>query len=348
MATRRVDPLLERAILETELKLGPRGAALRGLLSDAAGTYGRTRRVNASNAAGIKAATQQAQPQVSGAFDRALGSVDAQRAALGVGGPADPQAAAFTRRVGEQRANALGELVQQGVRAESGRVFANESARDEYLGTKAKIFGELAELAGQSGAVTTDTFNKLKDAQAQRGIQRRGQDVTRAGQQATQARADRDYQRQVLKDQGLGVDGKPLPNRGGTIGGVKLASQEQHATARDRISEAQALIKQQVQRGTTSRGELIQLLSTGRPASKVEVDGQEVTVPAVPKLPADYVRAAANLVFDGTLSRKDVEALHNRRLRVKSLGYPTRKKQQGPAQPHATVGVGGPASIAGG
>lgn len=319
MPSRRRDPLLERALLETDLELGPQANALRGLLSQLAGEYTRTRKVNASNARGIIAATQQARPQVAGAFDQALASVSAQRAALGRGGALDPQAAAYERRVGEQRANALSELTGQETRAEAGRVFGGQVARDEYLGKKGEITGQLLELAGKQGATAQSIYGKLKESQAQRGLTRRGQDVTARGQDLSAATQSRSQAETARHNRAMEAKSRRDAK------GMKWASQEQHATAKTQIDEAIALVEKQRGRGA-GRAEIIRLLTTGREPATVEVDGEKVRVPGVPKLPADFVRAATNRVFDGSLSQGDVKRLHGRRLRIKALGYPTRKR----------------------
>lgn len=324
----RRDPLLEQALLETSLKLGPQANALRSLLSELAGSYTRTRKVNASNAAGIRAATEQARPEVGGAFEQALASTQAQRAALGVG-PADPQAQAFERRVMESRANALNDLTDRSTRAEEGRVYANQTARDEYLASKQKITGELTGLAGEQGAQTQSLYNSLKDKQRDRAIRRGSASETARHNRAMESQAAARERRQAAKDRA----GK---------GKLKLASQEQHARARDSISQAMALVERQRSLGTTSRAELIRLLTTGRPASKIKAsDGTEVALPAIPQLPADYVRAAVNMAFDGSLSRGDLKRLHDRRLRVNSLGFPVRRPGQRPPQPTGTAAMTG-------
>lgn len=312
-----VDPLLQRALLETDLKLGGQGSALRQLLDEARGAYIRTRRVNASNARGIIAATQQARPQVAGAFDQALSSVNAQRAALGAGGPADPQAAAYTRRVGEQKANALTDLLGQETRAEAGRVYGGDVARQEYMGTKQKITNQLVDLAHEQGVTAQSVYGRLKDEQAQRSLTRRGQDITARGQDLSSSRSDRSLSETERHNRAMENKTREDAKK------PKLATQEQHAAAKTQIDEAMALVQRQKSRGA-GRAEIIQLLTTGREGATVEVDGEKVRVPSIKSLPADFVRAATNLVFDGTLSRGDVKRLHNRRLRVKALGYKTR------------------------
>lgn len=321
------DPLLEQALLEGATKYGPQGNALRALLSELAGSYTRTRRTNASNAAGIAAATRQARPDVASAFDQALASSSAQRAALGVG-PAEAQAAAYERRVGEQRANALGELTERELRATEGRVYANQAARDEYQAGKAKLIGQLRELAGQQGAETAVAYGKAKEAQRARALTVRGQDITARGQDI----ASRDRREAARRE---AAKAKRAPK-------IKLASQEQHAKARDLIEEAVAQVRD-LRQDTGSRAEIIALLVKGVPASKLP-DG--TAVPPIPKLPPDFVRAATNLVFDGTLSRGDVARLHNRRLRIRSLGYPTRKGRAAPRSAAQLAATGRPSMSA--
>ena len=328
MAARR-DPLLERALLESAAKYGPEGNALRSLLQELAGTYSRTRRTNASDAAGIAAATRQARPDVAGAFQQALGSASAQRAALGVGAT-DPQAAAFERRVGEQRTNALGDLSNRELRASEGRVYANSTARAEYLAGKAKIVGQLQELDAQQGAETASRYGQLRDAQLDRGIRRGSASETARHNRAMESNARHAERRQAAAAE----RGKAKPK-------LKLASQEQHAKARDLIEEAVAQVRD-LRQDTPRRAEIIALLAKGVPATKAP-DG--TPIPAIPRLPADFVRAAVNLVFDGSLSRGDVERLHNRRLKIRALGYRTRRPTQAPNSAAQMAGSGGGAQI---
>lgn len=306
MPSRR-DSLLARALLEADQRYGPQGAALRSLLSERAQEYDRTRRVLASNARGIVAATQQARPEMSQAFDQALATAQAARGALGTP-QGDPQAAAYTRRVSEARAHALNALSDRATQAEEGRIYGGQTARREYLADKRKIGDQLLGLLGQSGAFVAARRGELADEAASRGIDRRRIAETERHNRAAEATA---RAREVRQARG--------PQRAPTR--IKWASQEQHAKARDLIEEAVGQVRD-LRQDTQSRAEIIALLIKGVPASKLP-DG--TTVPPIPKLPPDYARAATNLVFDKTLSRGDVARLHNRRLRIRSLGYPTRK-----------------------
>jgi hypothetical protein len=318
--------LLEQALLQTSLKLGPEANALRSLLSELAGTYSRTRRVNASNAAGIRAATEQARPQVGSAFEQALASTQAQRAALGVAGT-DPQAAAFERRVGEQRANALNDLTARSRQAEEGRVFANQTARDEYLSGKQKITGQLTGLAGEQGAQTQALYDSLKDKQRARALTRRGQDITVRGQDI----ASRDRRAAAAERKRKEAEAKKGP---------KLASQEQHAAAKDGIDAALTWIRRLSQSSMTSP-QIRDLLGAG---GSITVSGQQVKIPQFAK---DYINAAYDLQVNGGLSRANVAALHRRRLSIKRLGYKTVTSRGGEPALGAGVGASGSADLSG-
>lgn len=311
------DPLLERARLDSQLKLGPQGTVLRQLLSDAAAAYTRTRKVNSSNEVGIKAATQEARPDVSAAFDQALSSVSAQRAALGASN--DPQASAYTRRVSEQRANALNDLTQREVRATEGRVYANQSARDEYLGGKQKIQGQMLDLAQQQGALTASTLAQLKDEQRKRSLENRRIGVT----EDSLAERKRHDQAQEATAQARARQQAKAKT------GVKWATPQQHAKARSDIEQAVSYVNQ-LKGHITSRAKLIQTLTQGVPAGK---DDDGSVLPAIPKFAPDYVKAAVNLVFDGDLSRADLQRLHNQGLQLHRLGYKVRPPQ-GPKPKH--------------
>ena len=321
MARRRDNRILERALLETQLQLGPQGAGLRGLLTDLAGSYDRTRKVNASNERAIVGATRQARPAMERNFDDALATAGAQQRALGA--VDTEQSRAFGRRIGEQKSNALGDLLQRETRATEGRVYANEQARGKYFEDKAKIQNQLASLAQQSGLLTATRYGDLRDEQLGRGIERgKMRETQRANRVAEQLGRDK-LGLERDKENRIATEGPKKPK------GVKWASQEQHANAKDAIERAQSIIASQKRLGR-GRAATIKLLIEGRPASKVtNSKGEEVTLPKIEPVGGDLARAAANLAWDGTLSRGDVKRLHGRRLQIKRLGYPTRKKGQG-------------------
>ena len=330
------ESLIARAMLDAQLKYDPQMSALRGLLSQRAQEYTRGRRVAASTARGITASIDQTQPQVAAAFDQALGSANAQRSALGVG-TEDPQAAAFVRRVGEDKSRALVDLLTQKQQANAGQRYANATARSEYFADKDKIEGQMRGLLGESGAYATQRRGELADEAAKRRQENRRIDIsadslaeTQRHNQASEATARETARRAAT--------GKTK---------VQWAPPEAHAAAKDAIEQAAALVKQRRAQGD-GRAEIIALLTRGRAKQavtltdadgkpRVDAQGKPIkqTVPAIPKLPADLVRAATNLALDGTLSRGDLKRLHNRGLRIHRLGYELR-----PPQPKRKGAVG--------
>lgn len=326
MPTRR--DLLERALLEASIKTDPQISALKALRSELAGSYSRTRRVNHSTAEAIRQATSQARPEVTSAFDRALASASAQRGALGVGA-ADPQAAAYVRRVSEQKAGSLNDLTQRELRAEDGKVYANQTARDEYFGQKGKINNQLVDLLGQRGALATSALGTLEDKARADATARRGQNITARGQTLAHRRGTEANRIAREKAQREAAAAKQSKSK------IKWASQEQHTIARTSIEQAKQKVKQ-FKAGGMGRAAIIATLTEGAPKG-IDEDGEPL--PAIPKFAPDFVRAATNLVFDGSLSRGDLKRLHNMRLQLRRLGYDVRPPQ-GPRPNRATRNAG--------
>lgn len=320
MAARKSDPLLERALMESDLQLGSQGTALRGLLSQLGAEYTRTRKVNASNARAIAGSAQAAAPQVTSAYDQALSSVNAQRAALGAGGAADPQAAAYTRRVGESKANALVDLVGQATRAQAGQVYGGQVARDEYLGKKADVTGQLVDLAHKQGLTAQSIYDKLRDDQAQRGLTRRGQTLSHQDRQDALTTSDARLTETQRHNRAIEATSGPNAKK-------PWATPAAHASARDAITGAASHVPDLLKDTQGSRAQVIQLLIDGVPAVK-SADGKTTLAEAIKPVSPDFARAAVNAAVDKSLSKGDVKRLHNRGLKVKALGIPVRKPRK--------------------
>lgn len=334
MASR--DSMLARALMDAQLRYQPQLAALDGLLSQRRSEYVRGRRVAASTARGITASIDQTQPQVAAAFDQALASAGAQRGALGVGAD-DPQAAAFTRRVGEAKGTALANLLTQKQQAVAGQSYANSTARSEYFADKDKIQAQMRGLLGESAAYATQRGDELTDADTKRRQEQQRIGIS-AGSLAESQRHNRAAEATARQRAAQSTKKAKV---------VRWAPPAAQAAAKDAIEAAMTEVQdlRLDEHGKVDprvrRSDIIALLIRGEPASK-DRDGN--TVPAIPKLPADLVRAAVNLSWDGTLSRGDVERLHARRIRVKPLGYSTRKPGQKPPQSRAQALITGGAT----
>lgn len=332
------DPLLQRALLETDLQLGPQGAALRDLLTQSGADYSRKRQVLASNTAGIVAATQQAAPQVAGVFDQALSNVNAIRGGVGAS-PADAQGQAYARRVGETKANALTDLLQQGVRAKVGQVYAGDIARKDYTTEKGKIADQLLGLAAKQGETTTSIYNQLQDTQAKNDLTRRGQDVTAKNAAGSRTQSERNS----IRSSGIDPDtGLPIP--GGRLdphkknGKSPWVSAAAHSSARDAITGAASHVPDLLKDAQGDKKQVVQLLIDGVPAVK-DPKTHAVLAPAVAPVSPDFARAAVNAA-QGGLTAADVKALHNRGLRIKTLGVPVRPRPKKGSLGAAIQGLG--------
>jgi hypothetical protein len=74
-----------------------------------------------------------------------------------------------------------------------------------------------------------------------------------------------------------------------------------------------------------------QLLLNGRSSTTVDHNGTKVKVPSISKIPKDVLSAALDYVYDGHLSRHNVEVLHKRGIKVKNLGVPTKGSAKAPS-----------------
>jgi hypothetical protein len=232
------DPYLQQAELETALQINPQLQALAALLAGKRSDYINTRRVNASNARGIAEAANLASLRVGEAYG---GSPQAPRAGgllAALKGSADtPEGeAAFNRLAGEQ-AHAQSMFADQASRAQQGRVYGNQQARDEWLDTKDKVNASFGDLQTTAGQLTAATLGKLLEGRRER-------------QAAANNRAAENKQSEANSWRSAGYTGdpakggKPIPGgpadvndprdkpkgKGGPKGktGLKLATAEQH------------------------------------------------------------------------------------------------------------------------
>ena len=81
-------------------------------------------------------------------------------------------------------------------------------------------------------------------------------------------------------------------------------------------------------RGTgMTRAQVKQLLTSGRSASTVEVNGKKVQVPAIAKVGnSAALRAALDVAYDGALSAGTVRDLHGRKIQIGALGVKTARQ----------------------
>lgn len=330
---------VSQAALQTMLRYDPQAAALMALQRQAEGNYGTSVAQARAGALGARDAIDRATPGLAGVYDHALSGAEHARslvagdiASLGPGvnrfaaaGSAEQGQAVQNLEAG--RAQALGSLADRRLATYAGEQGAEHAAHDKLVAGLQQIFQSRADLAGQAGA-----FKQLTALQ----LQQQAEKLAGADRQKSADRATR------LAIAGVDSSGQPIPggkvdlanqraaqkkaaaqakiHAGELPGGVRLATPQQHGSLRDAIDKAQQTVAQ-LQAGGRSRGQIIALLTTGRPAMTVKANGQNVKIPAIPAAPAAAANAAVDLTFDGGVTPGTARVLHRRGISIKRLGY---------------------------
>jgi hypothetical protein len=251
----------------------------------------------------------------------------------------------------QTRTQALSDLTSRGVRAAESAAGARGSALAQYRADQGKVNQRHLDLLGEMGAFTQQTAGDL----SQKAAQRR---VTRLNTKDRIAQSERSS----VRSSGIDPDtGKPIP--GGKLDprsqanaskafkskyGVDLASPDAHrsliksvSTEMDRVGD---LVKQ-AKKDRRPRSETDRVLRTGitggtvhDPATgRVKVDpktGLAVTAPDVKPVDSLERGIILDLIYDGHVSDKHANALHNQGYSVSRLGLPgaTAKQRRQAAQ----------------
>lgn len=359
--------LLRRALQQAELRYGPQQQELQALLADRGSQ--RDDEIAGNNAGSqlLAAAIREAAPKMTGAYDQALSTVQAQQQAVqGMPGASlsAEQTASFARRIGEQRANVAADAEQQGVRAAQDAVYSNRQANTSYKTDVAKIAQQLLGLGDQSGLYTATTLGDLQDTRTKNQITKRGQDVTAQNAITSAAQSERSS----VRSSGIDPDtGQPIP--GGKLD-PKAAkkpklSQDKHLETQDKISQAVAALGT-LDPDKQERREAASLLVAGAKSQplydpktgkkRVSQSGTALSTPDIPGVGGLLASAASDVYYDGHLSRRNQKRLRAAGFKLGELGFPTYaqwKRQQAskPAvKPPVFAGaqVGGTAAVSGG
>jgi hypothetical protein len=371
MARRRgpaLDPIVQQALVEAQLQLGPQFSALDALDAQRRSEYINTRRVNASNARGVREAALRS----SEAVGRTFGAPDAPEpgtilAALMRGAGTAEGQAAYNRFAGESGQTQAG-FQQAAFQAEQGRQYGNLKARNDLMGQRAEIQSSRIDLARQAGLLTQSIANKAKEAQRQRAA-----DMTVRREENENSRGN------ALISAGYTPDGRVIPGGPADINDPrdypngssgrrqpKLATTEKHekvATTIEEIAGAARRLKRTSP--DLSRSEIVDKLSKAVPTLRGWTvrgkDGKPRIVPAgtpgaqyvaTPGRKAYaanvYMTAALDLALDGHLSQNTVNALQGRRFSIRQLGLSDKTAKQWrkknppltPAQKRAVDAIG--------
>lgn len=344
------------AALQALVRYGPETSGLTELARQAQQDRDTTIRQAHGSAASMMGSIDTARPEVAQIYDQA-GLDQARTASLlssqtaGLSGVADPIRAATaneeaqgSRHLTEMRASNLADLSNRRVQARSGEQFAVQGAQQRYVQDIAKVLQRRQDLAGEKGAFEASTVNSLEQAYLGRALSsrnsqrtadtaRRGQDLSHADRQAS------------IAQRAAAAAGK----RSAT--GTKLLSPDKHLEYQTQIqSIASAAAKY---KGKLSRHQIVQTLTTGRPAQTIVVDRRNhkqltpteaknnpnalpVHLPSIPQYDPDIrMTAALDVALDGHLSRATQKKLAQAGFRIKDLNLPTygQWKSSGPVNP---------------
>ena len=351
MAKRRVSPTqqrdMEQALAEADLRFGRERSALATMIGELEGQAKEGVRQASQGATMIRDSAKQAVPQL----QRSYGLAGAQQsevqklldADLKAAGPAAGSfklaanigAGGARSRLAESMGNASRELISRQADAVQGGVQEGRAVQDRYRSDVAKVLGQLGANEKEAGLFAQTRYGQLRGEAADRGIKRTELRVNARDKAADNAREDARLNETVRHN-------TASENKAGKDkAGKKWAAPASQAAAKDKISEALSHAKEMKAAGRT-RSEIAQALLQGRSPQTIKDDkGNPVPVKGRPKIPELYLTAALDMTFGGGLHPNTIKKLHDRKIKVKPLGYPTyRPGGQGP-NPNLAPGANG-------
>lgn len=322
--------LARRAALGAQLEYGPQVSALLTLMEQAGQDFRSGVRATRTSTRGVIRSVRAATPQVQGAYDDAAGVSTQQEGAVatalaGLGRAADGykasqsiESGAYAKRQADERARALTELAQRGVEARAGGAYQVRALRGQLAGERQRIGSQLQSLAAQEGAATQRNLMDLLDAASQDRLARARINISRDNAAETR-RHNRATERNAARN------GRP--------GGMRPLNPNQQNEAFDRLEEARGWIRKLSASRRIGSGRIRAMLRTGSTLQVPVLDPsadqsngpvyvtdsrgntkmQSVRVPTFGK---DLINAAYDLEVLGYLTRPNVEALHQRGLRI--------------------------------
>lgn len=308
------------------LRYQPEKEGLATLANEAKEQYGASIAGAESSGRETSQAIRNAEPAVSGIFDRAdasTGATNAQlTAALAALGPAaagfkaDSAASAATgsARLARERASSESSLQQQDVAAQSAPSFARTLAGQQLLKSLSKISQQQSSLEGQQGAAEASELSKLEEANEGRRVTERGQNITAQNDSASRSQKATEHQEDLADKRQAR---KEAAASGGTTKPLTLAENNAGASTIQQI-------KQFAAEGGSTRAERVAALTEGQPSqSSKNAKGETVKTPAIPAFKPDVLMSAAlDWAEYGHLSKGTEHRLAQDGYNVQKLGIP--------------------------
>jgi hypothetical protein len=359
-------PFASQISSEAQLKFGPQLDTLGTLLRQAVSSRDQGIAVQKSTGTGLINLASRAQPVVQqiaaqGAQRVQQPYAQVQADIAGLGPSADPIRAATARdaalvqaQQGLMTQDTATELKQRQVDALAGRQAGISAVQQQYSTDVGKIGDQLSSITGQQGAFGASRLAELLGEQRKQDFTAQqnqlGRDVTTRGQ-------DLSHQDRVAAQKG---------KKSAT--GKKLQPGGAHNTAKEKIATGLAALRDldpdKAHRHDTAPG-----LVQGAPADKgtpiyrtetdpitkktkqvpvLNPDGTVKTSGDLPAIPGvgSWATIAADVYYDGHLSRKNQKALADAGFSIKELGLPTyaqwkRQRARQPQQHFAARAPGG-------
>lgn len=346
----RKSTFASQAAQDALLRYQPQLRALADIQRTTEGVYATGVAQARGNADTTVATIDKAAPQVGGFFDaaglaqaRTASTVNADLAGLNLSpdlkAAVGLEQADASSRVSSGRAQALTGLAQQRVGARAGAQYATNKAHDDLVSSLEKIFSQRQGLLADQGTFTASETSRLRTAATARAD-------TLASQRAGRSQSERNS----VRSSGIDPDtGQPIP--GGRLDPKKRHGKTSATGKPLNPAGAHDSARQAIQKGIASLGALdpdrtdrhhvAPSLVTGAPAEKgqpiyakdstgkqtrvLNADGTPKTTGDLPALPAigEWATIAADVYYDGHLSRANQRKLADNGYSIRSLGLPT-------------------------
>lgn len=359
MAKQRSRKWARQAALQTLLRFGPEESGLAELQRQAQENYSSAVQTAVGTRAGTVNAIDQATPEMASIYDQA--GLDQARTGqtlighdlAGLGSVADSikggaalEVATQLGNLSKARTQALGNLQTQRVAAVAGEGFAKQNAQRTLVSDLTKVLTRKQDLSREKGAFKALTYQQLQEA-----ARKEAADLAKLNRTLTQ------QERNSIRSSGTDpTTGEPTQNAktaaakesrqaakdAKTAKGEGRLSPEKHLAATEKLDDAMSWLRR-LDPDKSDRHEVAPILATG--VKQPAVPGQQVYDPAtgdkqlnkdgtprmtagrpareIPKAGALYATVAADIYYDGHLSRANEKRLRSAGFSLKRLGLPT-------------------------
>lgn len=320
---KKPDGLTTQAKLESFVRYGGQLGELARMARDTnSDAQSRARDAVAAGEA-ISQSARMAEPELKRIYDSSLGEMNrregimrSELAKLGSGADSYKAGGLFTsttaqNRTSGEKASALRELVGRRQDAVSGARYGAQQAKAQGASEVSKIKEKMLDVQAESGAYQAGRIGELKEGQRERANEL-AQTRERNAQSDRNSRRSANVQRERIESQERRDAAKPK--------GLKLQTPQRHEGLRaqidDALRDARAVAKEQP-RHATARDLTNDIPSQTIPDAKT---GGNVNMPGRKGFDELVASIALDLAYDGHISRRNVQRLHNSRYSLKTLG----------------------------